>query len=536
MSVQRLQLWLQSGLEMVGKVRHLINRSGRYHARLVVPKDLRGIIGKTELRSPLGADYRQAIKLLPGAVTQLQHQIALAEREAGQGRAQATPARYPLAPDQLALSHYQQRLAFDELLRNDPRYAQVSIDDMLVKRLREAIAGRASNEELQDLIGQEIERFRAVGNLDAEQNSDEWRVIARAMCIAEYEALERAAERDEGNYTGNPAAPMIVNAQPPTDAAAPVSIKRLWTDYVNARRQAGFMKDGGRQLGLTVDKLRKFVKHDDAARLTKRDILEWRDDLLMTLSAKTVSDKYLSTIRSLLNWAVENERLTQNVAATVKQPKPRQTRNREKGFTDDEASKLLQASRAYQPHEDDMGRVREKPELVAAKQWVPILAAFSGARVTELTQLRKEDLRKESGQWIMRITPDAGSVKTGEYRDVPLHRQIIEQGFERFLNGAGDGPLFHGGIDPAKYATKAVRISSQLAEWLRRSGLVPDGVQPNHAWRHRLKTQCRELGVSDRVADAIQGHAGRTAADHYGDVTIKTKTDAIGRLPEYWLR
>tara|TARA_R110002049_G_scaffold10127_1_gene50178 strand:- start:140092 stop:141657 length:1566 start_codon:yes stop_codon:yes gene_type:complete len=521
---------------MAGKVRHLINRSGRYHARLVVPKDLRAIVGKTELRSSLGADYRQALRLLPGAVAQLQHQIALAEREAGQGQRQSEHARYPLAPDQIALSHYNQRLAFDDHLRNDQRYANIGIDDLYVKQLRQAVAGRSNDDELQALIGDQLERFRATGNISAGQGSDEWRVIARALCSAELEAMARVAERDEGDYTGTPTAPIITNAQPPADVPEPVSIKRLWADYVSARRQAGFMRDGGRQLGLTVEKLRKFVKHDDAAQITKKDIVAWRDHLLAELSAKTVSDKYLSTIRSLLNWAVENERLTQNVAATVKQPKPRQRRSREKGFTDAEALKLLKATRAYAPHEDERGRVREKPELIAAKRWVPILAAFSGARVTELTQLRKQDLRKEGGQWIMRITPDAGSVKTGEYRDVPLHRQIIEQGFERFLTGAGAGPLFHGGTDPAKYATKAVRISSQLAEWLRGSGLVPDGVQPNHAWRHRLKTQCRELGISDRVADAIQGHAGKTAGDDYGDVTLITKADAIAKLPEYDLR
>lgn len=518
---------------MAGKVRHLINRSGRYHARLVVPKDLRDVVGKTELRSPLGADYRQALKLLPGAVARLQHQIAQAERKAGQGHAQAGAARYPLAPDQLALSHYIQRLAFDDLLRNEPGYADSCIDDLYVSRLRKAVAGRSNDDELHALIGDQLERFRAIGNISAGQGSDEWRVIARALCGAELEALARVAERDEGDYTGTPTAPIITNAQPPTDAPEPVSLKRLWADYVSARKQAGFMKDGGRQLGLTVERLRKFVKHDDAARLTKKDIVEWRDHLLKDLAAKTVSDKYLSTIRSLLNWAVDNERLTQNVAATVKQPKPRQRRSREKGFTDAEALKLLKASRDYTPHEDERGRVREKPELIAAKRWVPILAAFSGARVTELTQLRKEDLRKESGQWVMRITPDAGSVKTDVYRDVPLHSQVIEQGFLRFFERAKDGPLFHGGTDPTKYGVKAVRISSQLAEWLRGDSLVPDGVQPNHAWRHRFKTQCREIGISDRVADAIQGHAGRTAADDYGDVTLKTKADAIAKLPSY---
>ena len=82
---------------MAGKVRHLTNCSGRYHARLAVPKDLRRIVGKIELRAPLGGDYRQALKLLSGAVAQLQHQIAIAERRAGSG--QPGPARYPPAPE-----------------------------------------------------------------------------------------------------------------------------------------------------------------------------------------------------------------------------------------------------------------------------------------------------------------------------------------------------------------------------------------------------------------------------------------------------
>ena len=56
------------GVLMAGKTRHMVNRSGRYLARLVVPKDLREIVGKTELRAPLGGDYREALRLLPGAV------------------------------------------------------------------------------------------------------------------------------------------------------------------------------------------------------------------------------------------------------------------------------------------------------------------------------------------------------------------------------------------------------------------------------------------------------------------------------------
>ncbi len=237
---------------MAGKVRHLVDRSGRYHARLVVPKDLRGIIGKVELRTPPlgGGDYREALRLLPGAVAQLQHKIAVAERQAVAGMPQsAPPARYPLAPpDQIAYSHYMQRLVLDDELRNDPRYAAVGIDDVLVSRLREAVAGRANDAELGALVGAQIERFRAAGNLDAEPGSPKWREIARALCHAELEALARAAERDEGgDFSGKPTTPLIAEAQPPLEnAAEPVSLSKLWEDYVTVRKQAGFMRDGGR--------------------------------------------------------------------------------------------------------------------------------------------------------------------------------------------------------------------------------------------------------------------------------------------------
>lgn len=87
---------------MAGKVRHMLNRDGRYFARLVIPKDLRSFMdGKTELRTALGADYRQALKLLPGAVAALQHQIALAERRgavAGAGVAVGAKPHTPVRP------------------------------------------------------------------------------------------------------------------------------------------------------------------------------------------------------------------------------------------------------------------------------------------------------------------------------------------------------------------------------------------------------------------------------------------------------
>ena len=518
---------------MARKQQYLLNRDGRFFARLVVPKDLRKLIGKTELREALGPDRRTATKLLPGAIAKLQNEIGLAERKAGQVAPSVALARYPLAPDQIALSHYNQRLVLDEHLRGNPAYSAVGINDHYVTQLRAGVAGRLSNQELADLMGERIERFRASGNLDAETGSDEWRTIACALCSAELEALSRFVERDEGDFSGQPSAPVLANARAAEDEPEPVSLAKLLNDYIKSRTAAGFMKDKGKRAHGVIEDLRKFLKHGDARKITKKDLLEWRDHLLTRLAAKTVNDVYLSAVRSLFLWAYENERLPENVAGTVKQPKPKRQRTREAGYTDAEAVAVLKASRTYQPKEDEFGRVRETPESVNAKRWVPLICAFTGARVSEITQLRKEDVRKEGERWVLRVTPEAGTMKAGNYRDVPLHSQIVTEGFIQFVEQAGQGPLFHNGKDPDKFAAKAQRMSNQIADWLRLNEIKPEGVQPSHAWRHRFKTVARDLGADMRVVDGIQGHAGRTASDEYGDVSLIAKARVIDLLPDY---
>ncbi|SDZ61097.1 hypothetical protein SAMN05444004_1331 [Jannaschia faecimaris] len=92
---------------MAGKVRHLLNRDGRYFARLVVPKKLRRHLDdKTELRTPLGPDYKNALRLLPGAVAELQHKIAQAERKVMPKTISDAVARYPLRHTEIAALHY----------------------------------------------------------------------------------------------------------------------------------------------------------------------------------------------------------------------------------------------------------------------------------------------------------------------------------------------------------------------------------------------------------------------------------------------
>ena len=135
-------------------------------------------------------------------------------------------------------------------------------------------------------------------------------------------------------------------------------------------------------------------------------------------------------LKTVFGWAVVNMKMTINPAAgiTVKLGQTRKLRS--KGLTDEEAQALLAAASAYHAGE------REDPKTSEAKRWVPWLLAYTGARLGEVAQLRKQDLRKAGEGWVITITPEAGTVKTDEAREVPLHEHLEALGFDAFVSKA----------------------------------------------------------------------------------------------------
>ena len=242
----------------------------------------------------------------------------------------------------------------------------------------------------------EIDAFLDANALSALRGSAERKVLARQLMRAEIEAQTRAQKRDQGNYSGVATDPVVT---PPAGGAAEapvaaVPMTRLFEDYISFRQALGKHSDGGKNWENVVLHLIGFLGHSNAVRVTKRNLLDWRDQLHREgKSPKTIADKYLACIRALFKWAFENDRLAENVAATVHQPVGKITRTRERGYTEDEATALLRASVSYTPANAANPAQRESDHVVRAKRWLPVLCAFTGARVVEIAQLRKETLR-----------------------------------------------------------------------------------------------------------------------------------------------
>jgi len=153
-----------------------------------------------------------------------------------------------------------------------------------------------------------------------------------------------------------------------------------------------------------------------------------------------------------------------------------------------------------------------------------------------MTQLRGQDVRRGGDIWVLRVTPEAGTVKTGRWRDIPLHPHLVAQGFPDFVRRRGRGPLFY-------YPTRGrngqaahpiyKKVGERLAAWVRSIGVDDVGVDPNHGWRHRFKTIGRRAGIASDILDAIQGHAPRSEGERYGRYPTEQLYDAICCIPFY---
>lgn len=344
-------------------------------------------------------------------------------------------------------------------------------------------------------------------------------------------------QRAQGDWSPDPLPQTLPAWQEPAAKAPKVetvgpTITELFDAYVRERQPKERTSVQWRRY---IGRLERFLGHDDASRITKDDMVRFKDHLLTvpsettgkTLDANTVRNAYLASAKAVFQAAVDNDRLPFNPVAGVKVRAPKKARLRDPSLTDEEARLILSAS---------LSVTYSQPPQPAeyARRWVPWICAYTGARVSEITQLRKCDVVEREGVWAIHITPEAGSVKTEEARWVPLHSHLIEQGFVAFVQASREGPLFYvpRKVEKPGQPPAYKRTGERLAAWVREIGVTDPAVQPNHGWRHRFKTVAR--GRLDAEArDRIAGHKPRTEGEAYGTWTLRSLAEQVEKLPRY---
>lgn len=358
-----------------------------------------------------------------------------------------------------------------------------------------------------------------------------WKLIEQASLDLS-EAAKKLSRNADGDFTPDDYARRFPKFEEQTSKGLP---GRSLTALVEAWHKTALDRDlrkrDADRIKQRFEMLIKFLEHDDASRVTKQDIVRWRDHrLARKIAVKTINDSDIASFSNVFNWGAERGWLPANPAerATIK-TKRKKAKLRDEFFALDEAAKILRHTSAV------VGSKRENPKTTAAKRWVPWLCAYSGARVAEMIQLRKQDVRNDPEHgWVIRLTPEAGSIKNNKFCDVPVHEHLVATDFVEFVNSAKAGHLF---CDPGKGGTiegPAAGVYKRVYEMMRE--IVPKQMrQPNHAWRYTFKTYGLEAGIEALTLDAISNHSPSTQGAAYTKDTLKARTKAMARFPPYSL-
>ncbi len=518
----------------------LIN--GNYYLRLHVPKDVASIAKGKTLQVPVGDHLCPATvgsvvtvslrtKVYDEAKKRFTKALAAIERQwdALRSGPESIPHKTLVA---LAGQHYRRGVGVVDDEPGEPTVWET------MRGLRERLD--ASVEARHEWYGPTADAPFAANGLNADVTSH-LRLIEELHSAAKQYA-EVNYRKAKGDYRPDPDAsrfPELPNPtapqsklQEPQGKVTITQLFKLWElDHLAAGKSPHTVNDFWHK----ATSLMRFLGHDDAEQVTPEDISDWCDDLKLNqgINPRTVSQKYLALVKLIYAIGVEKRKIKDNPAKDNKVRYSKRKKTRPNGFTDAEALAILRATLV-----DDQSQGRRTEENRRAIRWLPWICAFTGARITEAAQLRTIDLIEEGGILCLRITPEAGSVKAGNYRIVPLHPQLLDMGLPAMIRSLAPGPIFYHlkpfrgvAADPVE---RAQTVGAKVGEWVRKVVKITDpALQPNHAWRHRFKTVAREVGMDVEIRDAIQGHEDGRAASDYGEVTIKAMWNTLQALPQY---
>jgi len=152
--------------------------------------------------------------------------------------------------------------------------------------------------------------------------------------------------------------------------------------------------------------------------------------------------------------------------------------------------------------------------------FIPLLALYQGARLNELCQLYKEDIKQVDGIWSIDLNREKDkSIKNdNSVRVIPIHPKIIESGFIDYVQSIKTDRLWpnlkkaltHELKTGETEASAKGTFSKDFSKWFRvhlnRKYVTKGSDKVFHSLRHNIIHNFRDLGISGEHPPALLGH------------------------------
>lgn len=549
-------------------------RGSTFHLRIGVPDDIKHLWPRSPNGKQATDAYRKSLRTQDrnDAAAKAHALIAQYQSKFEALRAGARPAALTPVTDEL-LRYISQKverdiLALDDLLRSNPRLLSQMIHSTAP---RGRLAGQPVVNEAWDAVGQYLypEQYENVsdihraivrhlrsdlmiGRLDAAKQIAEaacsaisirvdWaepqaRMGLQKIIGAMVRAWHGVEKRDSGEpieTPESPSAPHVATPKEPTEVTAPPLTLRDIVPSWRRRTQA--------DIG-TVSRAEKAIKLFEMAcgqvplnglkRAHGAQFIAYLLDDARPFRPKTAAN-HASYITALLNVAVRDDVIDRNpLDLSIDKSAGAETRE---PWTDDELNCIF----SHPLFSERMADVPEWQHVSPSDgRALLLILMHTGARIGEIAQLRRGDFQLSGSVMTVRITPEAGRLKTRESaRTIPLAQHLLSDvWFSNWLADVTDGTEPDAPAFPSM-SGRARGPSDTAVQWFHsfrgNAGLPAGKLKGSHRFRHWIRSALAAHNIGEETADAITGHAAQGSSGRvaYTKITTAVMLTALNSLP-----
>lgn len=534
----------------------MIQRNGMYYFRKVVPEPLRLIIGKREVLTSLKTKDREEAK-------RKLHQVA-AETDRLLDAAWRKHALISATPELIAERWKEQLLREDEQERSLLRSKTKEEFDQEVADLEGALTEGTSYLTFGNISGLQ-DSFLSVleqHGVKLSPESPEFRKFAHVFLRVSVDVIQILRKRAIGDWSDTPSRAIPVIPMPTLaelENNPPLSVvlekwraerkppSQTWHEWSTVFRR--FREVAGEDLpvqAITKGHVRTFkdalmrAPRRTPERLRGRPFPEvidaTKDDKTPRLSVQSIH-KQLSAVQGVLSWAVKQGYREDNPAIGLKPEERKGGEDKRLPYDTADLQRIF-ASPMYRGCFSASSRSKPGDKVIRdVSYWLPVLGLFTGARLQELGQLLRADVKDEDGITYLDIRAgDGKSLKTGSSkRRVPIHPELVRVGFLDFVKAQRERVTASGpGLFPELRADVHGKLTGRWAKWYGRYSNaigITDHRKVFHSFRHTFKDACRRAGIAEEVHDALTGHSNGSVGRSYGlGVPLKVLAEAVEKV------
>lgn len=508
----------------------LLKRNSTYYLNIRVPEDLVSHYERTHFKASLRTkDRREAVSKVREELARLEQEFAgIRERVKQSSVMDDLRARRRITSlddetiGAIAATLLEENLEADDFLRSAGAVGDVAEENQRLLAIFQPAYARGDIKPIEPIANQLL----AMMGIELSVSDAEWRKLCIKLLESALQASQIQAKRLVGEVipttTIMATAPKRLTLGKARGGGGPslTQVLERWKAVADRRP---------RTVAEMSSLVRRFEEYSDKPvnSLVRQDGIGYRDLMRELGAAPGTVKKNLGLITSLLNFAVDEGLISANPFARIKVPLSKAVERLE--YSIEDIAKIF-GSPLFVDGERPRGGGGE------AAVWLPLIGAYTGARLEEIAQLRPADLfhDKDYG-WCFSILDldDNQHLKTeSSRRRIPVHPALIAAGLIEYRAHVLDDHqqwLFPD-LTPHVNGTRSGNWSKWWGRYARTTIGITDKRKVYHSWRHAFKTACRGAQIPEEVHDFLTGHASASIGRNYGQQPLDVLRHAIDKF------